>query len=171
MKRKTLMILILVLAIVGACATAVIVNREQLAKYFFDYESEIKQGFSDALLDGLHTQYGIEIPKEAAFIKGINTYTFRDQFAVILFTCSIDENAYMTDPDAYVCDLLNLERERYSVAGSDDFKAVDWYEDYGGQLDRQLSAPDDIFTSISYRADNNQLLIRFAGYRPETVFP
>ena len=52
------MILILVLAIVGACTTAVIVNREQLAKYFFDYESEIKQGFSDALLDGLHTQYG-----------------------------------------------------------------------------------------------------------------
>ena len=57
------------------------------------------------------------------------------------------------------------------MAGSDDFIATDWYEDYGGQLDRQLSAPDDIFTSISYRADNKQLLIRFVGYRPQAVFP
>ncbi len=165
------MILILVLTIAGACAAAVILNREQIAKYFFDYESEIQHGFSDALLEGLHMQYGVEIPEEAVFKKGINTYTFRDQFVVILFTCDIDENAYMTDSDAYVCDLLNLDRERYSMAGSDDFIATDWYEDYGGQLDRQLSAPDDIFTSISYRADNKQLLIRFVGYRPQAVFP
>lgn len=170
MKRKTIMILILSFAIAGACATAAIANRERLSQYLFGDSAEIINGFSDELSDGLNTQYGIKIPEKAVFIKGLNTNSFRDPCIVILFSCSINESACVADMDTYVRELLNLDQERYSMAGSEDIIAADWYEEYGGKFDRMISAPDDVFTCISYKTSGNQLLIRFVGHHPHATF-
>lgn len=136
-------------------------------------QTEIKQGFSQQLLNELETRYGITIPEEAQFIKGYNCLNMRDNYVSILFECPVSET-YEDDDHmaAYMKQLLTLGT-RYSGASKDtpQFIGSEWYEELGGQMEWMLEDESIDYTYISYNIEANKLVIRFTGWRPGAIFP
>ncbi len=136
-----------------------------------DPVTEIKQGFSQYTLDALKSDYGITIPKNALFIKGLNSNTFRDSSVDILFECPIDDSLNTDDMHAvcdWVYDILELDKNMYiGGLGSDEKISADWYEEMGGELDHCIKTKRDDLTKISYSATEEKIIIRIHGYAPK----
>ena len=122
-------------------------------------------GFSDTLIDGLYEQYGITVPEDAKFIKGLYSRTMNESRVVVLFECPLNDAG--EDLSKYVYGILKLDKKGYrSVSRHYAEIKADWFEDMGGHFEYGFDHVHDLFDHISFSVKDDKLLIRFIGYRP-----
>lgn len=134
---------------------------------FLDFATDrmVIDGFSDALTDGLYEQYGITIPEDAKFIKGLYSRTMNESYLAVLFECPLNDAG--EDLSKYVYGLLKLDKKGYRSASREYAEiAADWFEEMGGHFEYGFDHVHDLFNSISFSVKDDKLLIRFIGYRP-----
>ncbi len=148
------LICITIVGILGFCAVSFL---------GFATERMVIDGFSDALTDGLYEQYGITIPEDAKFIKGLYSRVMNESRVVVLFECPLNDAG--EDLSKYVYGILKLDKKGYrSVSRHYAEIKADWFEDMGGHF--EYGFDHDLFDHISFSVKDDKLLIRFIGYRP-----
>ena len=129
----------------------------------FATERMVIDGFSDALTDGLYEQYGITIPEDAKFIKGLYSRVMNDSAVVVLFECPLNDAD--EDLSKYVYEIMKLDKKGYRSASREYAEiAADWFEEMGGHLEYGFNSE---FSYISFSVKDDKLLIRFIGTRPD----
>lgn len=76
----------------------------------------IKEGFSQENVTTLYDSYGIKIPDDAVFIKGINVAS-RDPVVMILFDIPFEHDDVKVTIEVikeYLCSYLNVDSSRFS---------------------------------------------------------
>ena len=137
-----------------------------------DPSTKIEDGFTEELLSVLDTQYHITIPEDAVFIKGINTNAMRDPCVVILFEIPAEPglSSEIESVYNYISQKLKLDESRHHFGGRDMEIAADWYEELGGKFEYQITDARDAHTFLSYKLQNNKIIIRFVGRHPSSTF-
>ncbi len=129
----------------------------------FGSPSEIKDGFSQELVDTLQNQYSVTVPDGAEFINGYNA-SGREGYLIIFFECESEDfsiyKALSIDDDTYENVTSLTAEHKYR---SDSFNL-------GGEMHYTLKHKSIDFTSIEYRITDGKLQIRFIGYRPDNIF-
>lgn len=137
-----------------------------------DTSTKIEDGFTEELLSVLDTKYHITIPEDAVFIKGINSNDMHDPSVVILFELPA-EPVLSSDREGvynYIFQKLELDESRHHGGGHSTKIAADWYEEFGGELEYEIKDERQAFTYISYKLQDDKIIIRFVGWRPGATF-
>ncbi len=135
-----------------------------------DPSTKIKEGFSDELLYSLKAEYGVTIPEDAVFIEGVNTNGWQDPYVIVLFELPYAENAALGDHDAFIHSALSLNREQYGNSAVYSIVS-EGFEDLGGKMQYEIDFTGKSFTSISYKIEENKIIVRFLGWRPGHNYP
>ena len=152
------LISITIVGILGFCAVCFL---------GFATEKMVIDGFSDALTDGLYEQYGITVPEDAKFIKGLYSRVMNESRVVVLFECPLNDAG--EDLSKYVYGIMKLDKKGYRSASREYAEiAADWFEDMGGHF--EYGFDHDLFDHISFSVKDDKLLIRFIGSRPDFPF-
>ncbi len=132
----------------------------------FATERMVIDGFSDALTDGLYEQYGITVPEDAKFIKGLYSRVMNESRVVVLFECPLNDAD--EDLSKYVYEIMKLDKKGYISASREYAEiAADWFEEMGGHLEYGFNSK---FSYISFARKDDAIIVRFVGYRPEFSF-
>ena len=138
---------------------------------FGNAATEIRGGFSDELREVMETKYGVTIPDDAVFVKGLNTNAWQDPGVVVLFTCPMPAGG-----EGELAAFPYIERHLKLTAGWSEsartdgaFSVEDWIEETGGQMPNRIDCSDG-FSHIAWRAEGNVLTLRFFGFRPGKTF-
>lgn len=170
MKHKWIITVLILLAVIGLFIAYAVYCWNGLFG-----STEIKKGFSPQLLEKLQTRYGITIPEEAKFIEGYNTGG-PDSSVLIIFECPVDNVSKLDNNKAitdYVKQLLKLDPAMYpaeQASKDSDVYTGDGLCDEWGPMDYELRNKGISYTSLSYRIEEDKLLIRFDGWRPGANF-
>lgn len=125
-------------------------------------KTEIKDGFSDSLVSKLNSQYGITIPENADFIKGMRTTpSFQDTYLVLLFSIPINSQS---DSINHVSNLKSILKMDSWNGGSCD--ELDTFPDYGGNMPYEFTRSNDPFSYLRFRIEGDRYVVRFVGYHP-----
>ena len=104
-------------------------------------------GFSDTLIDGLYEQYGITVPEDAKFIKGLYSRTMNESYLAVLFECPLNDAG--EDLSKYVYGLLKLDKKGYRSASRE-------YAEIDELLERSKERSKEDLEELTYQI--NQVL-------------
>ena len=137
--------------------------------------TEIKEGFSQELLDALQNQRGITIPENAKFIKGYNFIGWQDIYVAILFECPIDgtEQSGETTPNLvrYLMDVgsrCSEDCQDFVLELVENRKRPQLYEEIGGKMEWESGKGN---ATIHFDKYPDKLVIRLLFHSWEGSFP
>ena len=151
--------------------SALLCGCQAIGDWVFGDSFPIRDGFSDDLREVLQTKYGVTIPDDAVFVKGLNTNAWLDPGVVVLFTCPMPAGG-----EGELAAFPYLERhlgltDAWSESARTDgaFSNEGWLEGMGGRMPNRIDYQDG-FSHIAWKAEGETILIRFFGFRPGRSF-